>query len=337
MPALKANRWYYAVVPFLFLGEYRAVRKLVRTLNPELIYAHWFTPQAIVASLVSRRTRVPFVFTTHASDVDVWRRVPFFGERIVRSVSARAAAITAVSSRSREKLLRFLPSGGDGPPLEVVPMGVPIQANEVSSRERDRVRRELGLPPGTLYMFIGRLVEKKGLSYLLRAFEQVRDDLGDWTLVVAGDGPLRDRLQRAVEECGLGPHVRFVGYLTGELKHQYLTAAEVMVVPSIVASDGDAEGLPVALLEGLSYGLTCIATNESGADDIIADGVNGLLCVQRDSGALAARLREVHGFTVRQRTAMGKQAIALAGSHSWETIARRHFEFLFAPILGDES
>jgi glycosyltransferase involved in cell wall biosynthesis len=332
MPALRENKALFAVVPFLFIGEFFATLKLVRRVRPEIMYAHWFTPQALVASWVSRITRVPFVFTTHASDVDVWRRIPFFGPRIVRSATSRAKAVTAVSSRSREKLTRFF---GDAPitvPLGIIPMGVPVPDVSITPAEKAAERARLGLTAETIYLFIGRIVEKKGVPYLLEALSTA-SDLGDYQLVIAGDGPLLDETRTAVTALGLDDRVVFTGFISGDEKDAYFRAADVMVVPSIISSDGDAEGLPVALLEGLAYGLPCIATNESGADDIITDGVDGHLVVQKDARALAAALETVHELGPDGRVALGARARELALSFTWSSIAERHYDFLFAPVL----
>jgi glycosyltransferase involved in cell wall biosynthesis len=334
MPALRENAALFAVVPFLFLGEYFATARLVRRLKPDLIYAHWFTPQAVVASWVSRRA--PFVFTTHASDVDVWRRIPFFGARIVRSVSRKARAITAVSSRSKAKLTRFF---GDGvaPEVHIVPMGVELPDVSGGVGARRQARNALGLGSETVYLFIGRIVEKKGLPFLLDALASRHDALGDWTLLIAGDGPLRAETEAYVAERGLSERVRFLGFVSGDGKEQCFRAADVMVVPSIISSDGDAEGLPVALLEGLAFGLPCVATDESGADDILTDGVDGFVIPQKDSDALASALVRLHTASPAERTAISDAARSLSARFSWPEIARRHVDLLFAPLLGDRS
>jgi glycosyltransferase involved in cell wall biosynthesis len=332
MPALRENKLLYFAVPFLFLGEYFATVRLVKRLKPE-IYAHWFTPQALVASWVSRRTNVPFVFTTHASDVDVWRRIPVVGSRIVRSATRAARAVTAVSSRSRDKLTRFFGESSVGVPLEIIPMGVPVPDVSVTADDKAAERAVLGLTADTVYLFIGRLVEKKGVPYLLEALSTIRDEIGSWQLVIAGDGPLLAETKAKVESLGLADNVRFTGFISGDEKHAYFRAADVMVVPSIVSSDGDAEGLPVALLEGLAYGLECIATNESGADDIITHGLDGLLCEEKDSAALATNLTYLHGLAANERRELSEQARALASRFAWSTIAERHYEFLFSPVL----
>jgi glycosyltransferase involved in cell wall biosynthesis len=333
MPALRQNPALYATVPFLFLGEFFAALTLTRRVRPAVIYAHWFTPQAVIASWVSTLTRTPFVFTTHASDVDVWRRVPFFGPRLVRAVTRRASAISAVSTRSRDKLTAFLGEGAGGDRIHVIPMGVSVPDVATTPDERATLRRSRNLDSHFVLLSIGRLVEKKGLHHLLAALNTIGADLPEWTLVIAGDGPLREDLQRTAAEFGLAERVRFVGYVTGRDKEEWLQSADALVVPSVVASDGDAEGLPVALLEGLAHGLICVATNESGADDVLTHGVDGFLCSQKDEAALAALLRDVCELDATARRDVGSKARARAQSFRWDSIAAAHYDLLLAPVL----
>lgn len=329
MPALRESPILYAVVPALFLGEWRAARRLARELRPAVFYAHWFTPQAVVASWVARAARIPFVLTTHASDVAVWRKIPLIGPRIVRSVARRASAMTAVSSRTRAKLTAFLPES-DAERVEIIPMGVPVgPVADIARRTAARERWGLGAAPTAL--FIGRLVEKKGVEYLLDALAAPGPAAG-WRLLLAGDGPLRAALEARAAEIGLADRVTFLGFASGEDKADAFAAADAMVVPSVVSSDGDAEGLPVALLEGLAAGLPCIATRESGADDILTDGVDGYLCGERDSAALAAALAGVAALSPVDEAGLRARARALADSFAWPVIAARHADALFRPL-----
>ena len=326
MPALKANACNYLLIPFLFIGEFAALLSLTRKLRPDVIYAHWFTPQGIVASWVGRLTHTPFVFTTHAADVDVWRNVPWVGRYVVRSSARRARAFTAVSRRSLQKLQQFF-SDHEWPGLlrraAVIPMGVDRPMNLPRPAQRQAGR--------TVLLFLGRLVEKKGLQYLLPAYAEVRGQLGESMLVIAGEGPMHASLRKQVEHLGLGDHVRFAGFVTGADKARLLEEADILVVPSIVASNRDAEGLPVALIEGLAYGKVCIATHESGADDVLPHGEGGFLVPQRDVEALSAALLRAASMDQQQRSNMQDAARQLAKGFDWEHVAGLHYEHLFAP------
>ena len=95
MPAIRQNPFQLLAVPGLLWGEYRALKRLVARDRPDLVYAHWFTPQAITAAPVGRRAGLPFVFTTHASDVAGWGRVGGHAARATWEGATRAGARSA--------------------------------------------------------------------------------------------------------------------------------------------------------------------------------------------------------------------------------------------------
>lgn len=335
LPALREKPLRYLLVPGLFLGEFIALLRLTRTLSPDVIYAHWFTPQALSACAVSVLTGVPFVFTTHAADVDVWHKVPILGRMLVRWGTRRARAVTAVSRRSMAKLAAFLP--GANPPSdssEIIPMGVALPGQDFAGA--DDLRQQFDLPQGPVVLFLGRLAEKKGVDHLLHAMSRVAPKR-DASLLVAGDGPLRGELEGLAARLGISDRVTFLGYTTGKDKDRVLRAADLVVLPSIITDGGDAEGLPVVLMEGLAYGRLCIATDVSGADDVLTDGVDGFLIPQRDPEALAAAIERALALPEDSRISMGAAARRTALQFEWSAIARRHLDFFERFLLpGDE-
>jgi len=320
MPALKANPLNYLLIPFLFGGEFFALLRLTRKLKPDIIYAHWFTPQAIIARAVSRMTNTKFVFTTHASDVDVWRKIPLIGTNVVTGTVPKSAAFTAVSRRSMQKLRRFFTSA-QWKKIEnrsaIIPMGVSLPKQE---------KNTVSVTPGSL-LFLGRLAEKKGVHYLLPAYKALLKTHPKATLTIAGDGPWLQKLKDQAAALGLDT-VIFTGFVSGKTKAATILACEVYVVPSIIASDGDAEGLPVSLMEGLAYGRTCIATNESGADDIITDGKDGFLVEEKNVDQLTAALKNALSLSAAKRKKMSENARETASQFSWPIVARKHIDFL---------
>ena len=320
MPSLEANRLLYPLILPLFVCEFLALLRLVRETRPDVIYAHWFTPQAIVTCWVGALTKTPFVFTTHASDVSVWHKVPWLGRRLVRSHARRARRFTAVSRRSMDKLASFFTADewtNLADRAALIPMGVDATATTSAAGDPHRV------------LFIGRLVEKKGVEFLLQAVARLRSTHPDVRLTIAGDGPLRADLERRAADLGLDAgFVTFTGYVTGEAKVRTLAEHGVYVVPSIITDSGDAEGLPVSLMEGLAAGKTCVATAESGADDILTDTVDGFVVPQRDVIALHDALRVAVGMSDHARSALGEAARGTAAQFAWPSVARRHLDFL---------
>ena len=137
-----------------------------------------------------------------------------------------------------------------------------------------------------------RLVEKKGIEFALRALavlEASRPEI-DWRYHIIGDGPLRTSLERLASELGLAHRVTFLGSLPHcEVKRQ-LRSAHLFLLPSVTASDGDMEGIPVALMEAMAAGLIAVSTYHSGIPELIEDGATGFLAPERDTEALAAKL-----------------------------------------------
>lgn len=331
MPAIRQNPWQLFAVPALLWGEYRALRRVVARDRPDAIYAHWFTPQAITAAPVARRSGVPFVFTTHASDVAVWGKFGALGRRIVVSVVRRAARFTAVSRTSLERMRPFFQAdewADASRKSAIIPMGVDLPASDPDSSSRSD-----DYPSRRVVLFMGRLAEKKGVRFLLEAFQRVHRDFPDALLVVAGDGPLDSELRAKAAMLGLGDAVEFVGYRSGPAKDALYRRADVCVLPSIVTSDGDAEGLPVSLLEALAYGKPVLATDASNAGEVVTSGEDAVLCPAGDVGALAEGLGAILSWSDAKRLAMGSAARRTAVSFDWSTVATATAGFLLDPLL----
>lgn len=321
MPQLKKNPLYYLLVPGLLLGELRATKKLVTQLRPDYLYAHWFTPQGIVAGIAGKHGAIPVIITTHASDVSIWKKLPF-GGRIVRHYIPKAKAITAVSTRTLDKLKYFFGSAqweAISRKTSIIPMGADFMTVQQSHNKK----------PGKHVVFVGRLAEKKGVQYLLQAFAGIVKAHPEATLTIAGDGPLREQLQKQAAELNIAAKTTFAGWVNSRQKTDLFDRADVYVVPSIITKSGDAEGLPVSLMEGMHAGKVCIATNESGADDILTDGKDGLLIPQQDVPALQKALAQALTLDDKHRQAMQMQAVKTAEQFDWKIIAKRHYDFLF--------
>jgi glycosyltransferase involved in cell wall biosynthesis len=331
MPAITSDRRLLALVPVLFAAELAALLRHIRRERPDVIHAHWFTPQGVVAAIASRVTGVPFVLTTHSSDVQVWERVPLLGPVIVRALLPRADRITAVSSVTLARTRRFFSEGewaSIAPRVAIIPMGVdpPSPGGALPAELKTRA----GFAGKQVLLFIGRLTEKKGVDHLLDAVAKAARD--DVHLVVAGSGPDAEALRRRASQAGVAARVSFPGFITGAAKAELIRMCDAVVVPSVVAASGDAEGLPVVVLEALAAGKPCIATHESGAGDIIVDGDNGFLVPGRDHEALAARIGAVLALDPEARERLGDRARASARPVHWTAIAARHHDFLFAHL-----
>jgi colanic acid/amylovoran biosynthesis glycosyltransferase len=152
-----------------------------------------------------------------------------------------------------------------------------------------RERAQRGHGPLRL-VTVGRLVEKKGIEYALRAIRILKDRGVDVEYRVLGDGPRRDRLDRLARELGIGDRVTLQGRHSQEKVRDVLDASDVLVAASVTAADGDEEGIPNVLKEAMASGMPVVATRHAGIPELVEDGVSGLLVPERDAVALADAL-----------------------------------------------
>ena len=139
-----------------------------------------------------------------------------------------------------------------------------------------------------------RLVEKKGIADAIRAVAAVhaRQDL-PLRYRIIGDGPLRGELEALAAELGVAEVVEFLGWQDQDEVARILAESHLFTLPSVTASNGDMEGIPVALMEAMACGMPVLATHHSGNDELIDDGESGFLVAEHDHAALADRLEEL--------------------------------------------
>jgi len=302
----RRSRWLQ-VVPFL-LSEALHLRRLIRRHRPDILHLHWVLPQGLAALLAGRR--VPWVVTTLGGDVYALRGA--LSRRLQGAVLRRARAVTAQNEDMRRRL---------------IDLGAPAAATYVQVPGADIVGMRKLVPaaeeqiPGRL-LFVGRLVEKKGVAVLLEALRHVPATL-PWTLEIIGDGPLADDLKSR----SAGLPVTFSGSASREgLANAYARSA-IVVVPSIPAASGDQDGLPTVLLEAMGAGRTVVASDLPGINEAVTDGETGLLVPPNDPDALADALRTALADDgLRDR--LGAAAQRRSDDYTIEACSQRFVEIL---------
>ncbi|NGX87669.1 glycosyltransferase [Rahnella sp. Lac-M11] len=140
---------------------------------------------------------------------------------------------------------------------------------------------------------IARLTEKKGISVAINACLLLKQQNVDFDYTIIGDGPLRKELESQVTNLGLGDKIAFLGAQTQETVSEYLNNSDVFLLPSVTASDGDMEGIPVALMEAMAIGIPVISTFHSGIPELIEDRVSGFLVNENDAASIAGVISEI--------------------------------------------
>jgi glycosyltransferase involved in cell wall biosynthesis len=273
------------------------VRRLVRDLQPDLLHALHLTSYGFLAVLCDVR---PTVVSVWGTDVLEAPRLSPFHYLITRYALRRADHITATGLRLAEAAARYAPAGK---PVTVVPYGVDLR----EFRPRPREER-----PEVVVGAVARLSKEKGLHYLLEAFAIVAGRHPQARLVLAGEGPERQRLERLAARLGLGERVRFLGEVPHEQVPEVLQGLDILAMPSTY------EGFGVAALEAEAMEVPVVASRIHGIPDVVVDGETGLLVPSRDRQALAAAVeRLATDGDLRRRLGQAGRAF-VAEHYSWE-------------------
>jgi glycosyltransferase involved in cell wall biosynthesis len=269
---------------FKVCGLAPALTRRVRDLHPALIHAH-FGPDGVTALYIARSLHIPLLVTFHGYDATVrddYARRSFYNHRLYlrrrEALKREAKLFIAVSQFIRRKLLE---QGFPSDKIVVHYIGVDTEAFQPDPA----VRRE------PIVLFVGRLTEKKGCEYLIRAMSRVQATMPEVQLIVVGDGPLRAELEGLAAR--LLRRYKFVGIQPPRLVRSWMNRALILCAPSVTASSGDSEGLPITVVEALAMGLPIVSSVHAGIPEAVIHGETGFLAAERDSAALASYILQL--------------------------------------------
>jgi len=307
------------LAPLVALSLRNTVDQRLLAVRYDAVHVHWVVPNAVMINDVVRAHRVPVVVSLHGSDVFLAERLGI-ARFLARRVLGSAGAVTACSGDIHRRALAL---GASPLRTRTVPYGVDAAAFAPAPTS-DGLRERLGVPKGLVFVLaFGRMVEKKGFSFLVDAATRV----AGIHVVIAGEGDLRSALEQMARDRGAP--VSLPGSLDRDTMAAAIGSADIAVVPSVVDRAGNVDGLPNTLLECLAAGRPVVATRVGGIPDVVDDGVNGLLVPEKDPAALAAALERL-AREPETRSRLGVEARRRAESSlTWEAAAAA-FESCYA-------
>jgi len=250
----------------------------------DVIHCH-FGPNGVAGCALRDLLALPAKLVTSFYGYDVshrrWRRRDGRYRRLFR----KGDLFIAISDDMRARLADL---GCPADRIALLPLGIDLRRFEVPQRGSGDGDR-------TVVATVARLIEKKGLEYSIRAIAKLRDRNRQVLYKIIGDGPLRPQLQDLIEELGVGDAVQLLGWADPAGVRELLEQADIFVLPSVTAADGDQEGTPTVLLEAQAMGLPVVSTLHAGIPEIVDDGRSGYLVRERDAEALAERLADLIG------------------------------------------
>ncbi|WP_018131683.1 glycosyltransferase [Effusibacillus pohliae] len=258
------------------------LERILREQNIDLIHARFGTTGAEILN-VKKKLGLPMLTSFHGFDLPSNRVSLAKYKGNLQRLFAEGEAFTVTSENMREVLLRF---GCPSEKIRVHHSGIDV--------DRFAFKQRTFPADGKIILLsVGRLVEKKGMNYLLDAFHKVQQEYPNICLRIAGDGPYRERLRQQARSLRIQHKVEFLGEIPHQKVAEAMQQAHLFALASVTTRNGNQEGIPNVLKEAMATGLPVVATSHAGIPELVKHKKSGYLVRERDSAELAKRLLDL--------------------------------------------
>jgi len=264
------------IIVFFFFTFFSCLKN-----KPDIIHGQWAFPGGHIAYLMSKIFSIKSITTVHYAEIPLLQKFKFLKKIVVHGLN-NSFKIIAVSEFTKKKLIEL---GVKKEKIVVIPSVPNFVAHTYDKEFLQKFRRKFASDDHKLIFFCGRLVEHKGIDYLIKSVPEIRTE--NVHLILVGGGYKEKKLKELTDSLGLKNRVTFFGIASHEELGWIHHISDIFVCPSIIDSRGNTEGLGMVILEAMESKLPVIATSVGGIPNIITNEFNGLLISQKDPTSIA--------------------------------------------------
>lgn len=299
------------VLGFIF---FNVIYTLLKFREVDLVHVQWPIPNALGALLLKKIYGIPYINTIHGEEVYLSKR--FHTLPILRYLVKNSSKSITNSSGT---LKICLDSNLNKERLEVIPFGVDTDFFKPLNLDRDENIFQI--------LSVGYLIERKGFEYLIKAMKEVLTKHENVQLKIVGSGPLENKLNNIITDMDLNEKVEILKNVSDEDLLKLYNLSDLFVLPSVVDSQGNTEGLGVVLLEAMACGLPVIGSDVGGIPDIIEEGKTGFLVQEKNISELSKTiLHLINDKNLRQKFASNGYNI-ISGKFNWGNVSDGYLKF----------
>ncbi|MGQ9707256.1 MAG: glycosyltransferase family 4 protein [bacterium] len=286
-----------------------AVWRLCRRERYDIIHIHWPLPHFLFGYVAARTCRAPTIISFHGAELMAVRHRFKILRPFLRWAIASADRVTANSTHTVRAIQDIFKR-----PVNIIPFGATLPEPGAISNIKTGDEKQL--------LFVGRLVERKGVRYLIEAAATISRQ-HKIRVNIVGTGPLLPELKQLTHELHLDDTIIFHGQVSAEELQTHYQNCDVFVLPAVIDSKGDTEGLGVVIIEAMTHKKPVVASGVGGVTDLVINEKTGLLVPPQDSAALASAISRIlaePGFALRLGQA-GYEHVQT--NYSWQAIIDR--------------
>ncbi|MCL2220448.1 MAG: glycosyltransferase family 4 protein [Chitinispirillia bacterium] len=305
-------------VPYVIFGSLKTLLVSIKT-KPRIFHVHWPFPHAFMAYCAALFRKIPVVLNFHGAELLLAKKKKWI-RPILKSFIKRADLIIANSTFTAGKVREIYDKD-----VVILPYGTTLGSGDANAGD-GAGGETMGANAGDgrfRVLFVGRHIERKGIEYLIRAAAML--DPGKFEVRIVGHGNLTERLkEQAANEAP--QQVTFTGKLSTEQLEEEYKSAGCFVLPAIVDSRGDTEGLGVVLIEAAEYGVPIVASGVGGITDVIINNRTGLLVKEKSPQELANALQSLYNDGNLSQTLAKNCREQVREFFSWDRITAKQIE-----------
>ena len=292
------------------------MKEIIKKGDFDVVHAHHaFARMPLSALSIARDLDIKGILTTHTISLlpdyeYLWSPLSY-GYPVYRIMLSKADEIIAVSDSARRFISHFTDV-----PVRVIPNGV--DTSRFRKMDRDDAREFMGFGDEPFFLYVGRLVTKKGLFTLLLAFRDVLKEIPKAKLRIAGKGKLKPVLSSMSKVLGINGNVEFLGYVPDDALNPLFSSADVFVLPS---SFGESFG--IVILEAMASGTPVIGTKVGGIEEILDDGKYGVLVHPSDPSELACAMISMMSDRDIQEKIVKRALQKVRKEYDWKVVAKK--------------
>ena len=269
--------------PVYYRGELQVLIKMLRRRPADLMHIYFGHTGVHLLPFIQEWDK-PCVVSFHGMDIQPRPNQPGYDDQMAELLRT----VPLVMARSESLAEQLVKLGCPREKIRLNRTSIPLEAFPAVARAR---------PENGAWQFVQacRLVEKKGLRTTLEAFARFHQDHPQARLIIAGDGPMKEKAADVARTLGVGAAVEFRGFLTQPGLAELFATSHIFLHPSETAKDGNVEGVPNSMLEAMATGLPVLATQHGGIPEAVTHESDGLLVPEKDSAALHAAMVRLTG------------------------------------------
>jgi glycosyltransferase involved in cell wall biosynthesis len=303
----------FVKIQFLSFIIFNVINSLRKLKDMDIVHVQWPIPNGLGALILKWVYKVPYINTVYGEEVYLSKR--YHVTTILKFLVYWSSEIVTISNATHEACLNI---GLNEHKLDIIPFGVDTSFYKPLNMVKDEKIFQI--------LSVGYLIERKGFMYLISAVKEVIKDHENVRLKIVGTGPQEQQIRNHISKINLEKYVEIIGNITDDELLKLYNSSDIFVLPSIIDSQGNTEGLGVVLIEAMACGLPVIGSDIGGIPDIISDGETGLLVPQKEIHELSIAIKKfIENQDLKEKIANNGYYM-VKNNFSWEKIARDYID-----------